>query len=59
MQGDGEELRSLGIVFFSFLKENILKNENLRSKGGEKEVLEMSVSQAADSMPKIVFLKLC
>lgn len=53
------ELSSLGIVFVSFLKENIPKNENVRSKGSEREVLEMSVSQATDTMPKIVFLKLC
>lgn len=52
-------MSSLGIIFVSFLKENIPKNENVRSKGSEREVLEMSVSQAADTMPKIVFLKLC
>lgn len=46
------------IVFVSFWKENTPKNEILRPKESEREVLEMSLSQTADTTLEIVFLKL-
>lgn len=46
------------IIFVSFWKENTPKNEILRPKESEREVLEMSLSQTADTTLKIVFLKL-
>lgn len=39
MEGDGEELRSLVIVFVSFVKENTPKNVILRPKESKREVL--------------------
>lgn len=52
------EFKSPGNIFLSFSNENIPRNESLRSKGSEIEVVDMSVSQAADTVPKLVFLKL-
>lgn len=58
MWEDEESWDNVVAGFVWIFKENTHKNENLRSRGNEREVLGMSLIQAANTVTKVVYMEL-